>query len=514
MLENYKQMGMKTMARDLTKEPLLPVTDIQGDILVGLTKRCERLIFFKIENPAEFKRFVAGLAITTMADTLSRLQLIQQRKRDGVETLVPTPGLNVAFTYQGLSLMQVQGLGTATGIAAFKAGMAQRKSILNDPPQDTWQIMQSGADVHGVFILAGASPAEIADIISLQLAPAPGNGWRVVDEQFGQVRPDPVKGHEHFGFADGVSQPGIRGVLPDGTALTPSNSADENQGGPGQDLLWPGEFVFGYPGQDAKAAEFFIKGPDVSPPVAFMKNGAFLVFRRLAQHVPEFHATVKAAAASVAEAPDAPSADLLAAQMVGRWKSGAPVIKAPTADNPALAEGTKNVNDFEFTDDREGLLCPWGAHVRKVYPRNDVRHNTKPTETEISQAEAFTQTHRMLRRGIAFGPELTEREAKSGHSDQALTRGLLFKCYVTSIEDQFEFVQQQWVDAADFSQPNSGVDPIIGQSPNPSKPFTGAAPFSKNAANKPKFTFPQFVQMQGGGYFFAPSISALKSLAV
>jgi Dyp-type peroxidase family len=243
-----------------------------------------------------------------------------------------------------------------------------------------------------------------------------------------------------------------------------------------------------------------------------MANGAYLVFRRLGQLVPELDSSVKTAAAAIGGASEKASADLLGAQLVGRWKSGAPIIKAPTADDPGLAEGTDFVNNFEFGDDREGLSCPWAAHIRKAYPRNDVRHETTPEEDEVKSAEAFTQAHRMLRRGIAFGPELTEHEALSGHSDPGRGRGLLFKCYVTSIEDQFEFVQQAWVNSDDFSQPGSGIDAIIGQSPVDPAPFLGAAPTTQDPAKKPQLHFAHFVAMQGGEYFFAPAIPALRGL--
>ena len=244
-----------------------------------------------------------------------------------------------------------------------------------------------------------------------------------------------------------------------------------------------------------------------------MNHGAFLVFRRLAQLVPEFNASVKHASAAIAGSSDKASPDLLGAQMVGRWKSGAPLILAPTADDPTKADGTDQVNNFEFDGDRGGVQCPWAAHVRKAYPRNDVPGNTAPTPAQTDDAESETQTHRMMRRGIAFGPELTEDEAFSGTSaGDANTRGLLFKCYVTSIQDQFEFVQDQWVNAAGFSQSGAGVDPIIGQSAAASRPFRGAAPFTNNAANKPSMNLKGFVQMQGGEYFFAPSISLLKLL--
>ena len=501
------------MARDLAAEPLLPSPDIQGDILVGLTKKFETMLFFSIEDPQQFKSFLQGLDLTTQEQSLAIRDLIEQRKAQGIATLVPTPGLNVAFTYRGLSKLGVEGLDSAD-LEAFRDGMAARtdKGVLTDPPPAEWPILGPNCPVDGVFLLTGASPSEIANTIALQLAPVPGNGWVVDGEQHGQVRPDPVAGHEHFGYADGVSQPGVRGRLPDGRPLTANTApGNENQGEPGQDLLWPGEFLFGYPEQDA-TKDLEDEGPVHEPPIEFMRNGAYLVFRRLSQLVPEFDQAVKDQAALTGGASDESTAELMGAQMVGRWKSGAALINAATADNPALAEGTPLVNDFEFGDDREGLLCPWASHVRKVYPRDDVRHNLTPTQEEVDAAESFTQTHRMMRRGIAFGDELTEGEARAGVSDPDYARGLLFKCYVTSLEDQFEFVQQQWVNADGFSQELSGVDPIIGQSPNGAAPFLGAAPFSKDKTKKPQLSMGHFVAMEGGEYFFAPSIEAIAQL--
>ena len=98
----------------------------------------------------------------------------------------------------------------------------------------------------------------------------------------------------------------------------------------------------------------------------------------------------------------------------------------------------------------------------------------------------------------------------SGHSSH--DRGLLFLAYVTSLENQFEFVQQAWVDTGDFSQPGSGIDTIIGSTKLPHV-FLGAAPGSSDPDQKPTLRFPFFVEMQGGDYFFAPSLSALRGLA-
>src|SRR5260370_20290393 len=89
--------------------------------------------------------------------------------------------------------------------------------------------------VHAVLIVAADDSHElqrkVADIIG---TPAFTAGVELLLNQPGMTRPD-LPGHEHFGFKDGISQPGIRGVdLPD-------DPGNPDQGHPGQDLLWPGE---------------------------------------------------------------------------------------------------------------------------------------------------------------------------------------------------------------------------------------------------------------------------------
>src|SRR4029077_15384308 len=171
--------------------------------------------------------------------------------------------------------------------------------------------------------------------------------------------PGARRGHEHFGFADGVSQPGIRGLTP---VSDPMHMPD--QGLPGQDLLWPGEFVFGYPGQHPEDPYKEGDAPKMAAP--WMRTGSYMVFRRLEQKVPEFWRFVREQAGRLGM-----DAELLAARMVGRWKSGAPLELAPLRDDPRLGGAEKRNNDFEFGDDPYQRKCPYAAHIRKAYPRDD-----------------------------------------------------------------------------------------------------------------------------------------------
>jgi deferrochelatase/peroxidase EfeB len=110
----------------------------------------------------------------------------------------------------------------------------------------------------------------------------------------------------------------------------------------------------------------------------------------------------------------------------------------------------------------------------------------------------------MLRRGIAFGQEIGFLEHLTGRTHRE--RGLIFKCYCTNIAEQFEFVQAAWSNNPDFAQPDSLVDPIIGQvAGGEARPWT-------DAGQKNRFDFQPWVLMKGGGYFFAPAIGVLKSL--
>src|SRR5437899_2177985 len=99
--------------------------------------------------------------------------------------------------------------------------------------------------------------------------------------------------------------------------------------------------------------------------------------------------------------------------------------------------------------------CPFAGHIRKAYPRDD------RSESIPSLGEVTTQTHRLLRRGIPFGP--ASASTFSAPLDDTADRGLLFLAYQVSIVDQFEFVTRNWVNNSDFKADGAGHDPIIGQ---------------------------------------------------
>ena len=515
----------------------LELHDIQGDILIGLPKKFQVFLFFTIENAAEFKtRFRSALLdrVTTTAQVRSQMEAIAASKKAGASELLPIFGFNVAFTSPGIVAL----IGSSAGMdASFVAGAKaqatnpQPVSVVpgvgfNDP-QDasgrltTWkpEYLEDGL-VHGVMMFTGPQSAPVLARVENALA-ALGSSVSEVRREIGQVRPGLEAGHEHFGYLDGVSQPGVRGL----TAQTDPFTRP-NEGLPGQELLWPGMFVFGYetPIEPTTAPatpieDEFVPAPPLPlpPGLDWMRNGSLMVFRRLNQKVPEFRAFSAAQGAALGVDPV-----LLEARMVGRWKSGAPLEITPLQDEPELAAKPDENNDFVFGNDQFQRACPYAAHIRKVNPRDDAE--APASGTTAANAHAAVLIRRIMRQGIAFGPEVTRQEAVARATSEE--RGLLFVCYQTSINDQFEFVQTAWANNPGFifnkTRPGTGesvtvgLDPIIGQSQpgaGPARSSDEPVPNYPTGNVRTTLNMPEpFVVPTGGSYGFVPSLTALRTV--
>src|SRR5262249_50855566 len=158
------------------------------------------------------------------------------------------------------------------------------------------------------------------------------------------------------------------------------NPKNNEQGLPGQELLWPGEFVIGYPTQirkpDPKAdqkGENQNPGPRSTSGPAWTVDGSYLVFRRLRQDVPGFHPLLAQGAAQ-----EGLTVEQFGAKLVGSYRSGAPLERTkdqperfdPSKGDPSVKDGAildpKHINNFEFGDDVAGKLVPRAAHIRKA----------------------------------------------------------------------------------------------------------------------------------------------------
>jgi Dyp-type peroxidase family len=342
----------------------------------------------------------------------------------------------------------------------------------------------------------------------------------MIFEQRGDTLPEPLRGHEHFGFKDGVSKPGVRGKVSSapGDFITPRYLGPTDRRArlfakPGQVLVWPGEFLLGEPRQDPNNLLAPARPATNFP--SWARRGSYLVVRRLRQDVLAFWDFATTSAATLGMAPEQ-----FAAMLVGRWRSGAPLMRVPSADDAALAGDTWANNHFLFDDDTRpsvlrpiagyagdsapqatadvlGTVCPHFAHIRKANPRDSATDLGNPADTLIRL---------ILRRGVPFGPPLA---GVSRPSPDLLEqeRGLMFVSYAATIEDQFEFLARRWANSP--VQPNvAGHDPVIGQRDMRGDrqrfiDFPGPG-------GRVRLTIDdEWVTPTGGGYFFAPPIGAI-----
>ncbi|KAG8627309.1 hypothetical protein KVT40_004792 [Elsinoe batatas] len=464
---------------------------IQGDIFPGLPKKTETFLFFKING--DLNKFKSDLAsflplITTGAQVLEDRDRIAQHKRSGAGGLLKLSGVNISFSIQGLGKLGLNGSENKINDQVFEDGMLSDAQALGDkgttvdgkytPAWDSGFVSQ---DIDGVILVTGDCQTTVDEATNnVKQVFGAGQPNASITEAFsivGVVRPDAEQGHEHFGFEDGVSLPSI-----DGLDTAPNK---------GQVPIPQGVVLCDRTGDndDNKQA---IPRPD------WAKDGSFLCFRKLAQLVLEFDAFLENNKIQGVDN----GKELLGARLVGRWKSGAPVILAPLKDDPELAQDSARNNDFDFSQDA-GQVCPFAAHIRKTNPRTDF------ISAGLDDTTVLTN-HLFPRRGIPYGPEVTPEETSTHRTTE--DRGLLFVCYQSNLSHGFQFVQKSWANNQGFifgKNPNPGFDPIIGQNADDTDRTMTGAGLNDVAGNLNLGPF-EWVVSKGGAYFFSPSIRALK----
>jgi Dyp-type peroxidase family len=475
----------------------LKLDDIQGNVVAGFNKDHISYLFFALpDEPAQARAWLADLVneVATAQEVKQFNDLFRaiRRRRGDREGVVEAAWMNLAFTHDGLGkfgIVDEAELGLLP--EEFREGMRKRKATIgdlgdNDP--DRWPNDLGKKTIHALMIVAADSVEDLNREVRYFVRHAASHEVSLVFQQDGMTRPD-APGHEHFGFRDGISQPGIRGLT---TSSYPQGS---NQADPPKDVIAGGEFVLGYPRQQPDPAD-----DPLSPQPEWTENGSYLVFRRLRQDVKGFRDFLSREGSKLGT-----TVDLLGAKLVGRYRSGAPLVGAEdAAEDPGTTKSDvlekDKINDFGYSTDPHGTQVPRAAHIRKAYPRDQPASKNEPGERP-----------RILRRGIPFGQSF--RDGNPPHSPLGADprfpddRGLCFVCYQRSIRDQFELIQCSWVNREAVPEDGDGVDPVASQaSPERMIRVPRIAP---DPVQLPK----QWVRTTGGEYFFSPSISALERLS-
>jgi Dyp-type peroxidase family len=477
----------------------LELKEIQGNIVAGFNKDYASYLFFALPNEkAQARRWLAGLvdqvATTEEVKQFNDLFRTIRHRRGDREGVVEAAWMNLAFTHEGLGKLGVAQPELDQFPEEFREGMRNRKTTVgdvgdNDP--ERWPNDLGRRTIHALMIVAADSIEDLNREVLYFIRHAASHGVSLIFQQDGMTRPD-APGHEHFGFRDGISQPGIRGL----TASSYPNSSDED--GSHQDVVAGYEFVVGYPRQGSPTSD--PADDPLSPQPEWTLNGSYLVFRRLRQDVKGFRDFL-----AIEAAKQNMSVDLFGAKLVGRYRSGAPLEGAgnaaedPGSTNPEVLHKAR-INTFGYSTDPQGTQVPRAAHIRKAYPRDQ----------HVSGKE-LGERPRILRRGIPFGQSFrygNPPDSPFGADPQFPNdRGLCFVCYQRSIRDQFELIQCTWVNQESVPEPGDGVDPVASQSsPERSLRLPGGP---IDPVSLPK----QWVTTTGGEYFFSPSIRALKQLS-
>ncbi|AJP73048.1 hypothetical protein TS85_16470 [Sphingomonas hengshuiensis] len=307
---------------------------------------------------------------------------------------------------------------------------------------------------------------------------------------------------EHFGFADGVSQP--EPYEPGAVTLAGADAPkDPWNGVPLGEILMghvnghhevaPGPVV---PDTPAGRAAGLVPHPRGEGFLDLGLDGSYMVVRELRQYVTSFWKVLGESAAAISAADPAGSghvdAKWLAERVIGRDLDGN--LLCPVGVLPPDPYGGP-ANDFGFYDtDPHGLGCPMGSHVRRGNPRDGLAPKPADKQTLLDAAN----NHRILRRGRKYGPTIVD-PLVDDHAD----RGLLFVCLNTDITRQFEFVQQTWMLNPNFATLADETDPLLGPA--------GTLTIPEEPLRR-RIRVDTFVQMAGGEYFFLPSMPALAFL--
>ncbi len=407
----------------------------------------------------------------------------------------PEGRLNIAFTYDGLESLGLEQELLDGFSREFKEGMTtpHRQRILGDFGRSAPESWEWGGPtnepVHCVLFLYAPTSEGLAGFCDAQRA-AFAEGCSEI-RLLGTVRLPLRK--EHFGFRDGIAQPGIRGF----------ESRDE-----GGNMVAAGEFLLGWRNQSGRYPE----GPG-----AFGRNGSYLVFRQLEQHVRKFWEFVDNATRDGDGNADAAERTRLAAKMVGRWPSGAPLVRHPDRDADAGTPEDEFPPD-EVSDrfgyhalDPHGHRCPLGSHIRRSNPRDAL-------EPDPASSLRNSNLHRILRRGRAYGPPISPSmepaDILASSEDGDGARGLHFLCFQADIAQQFEFVQQNWINSPKVeSLFYAAADPITGAHDPEHPDYGGTFTVQATPVRRRVTGIPRFVDVKGGAYFFMPGISAVAHLS-
>ena len=435
---------------------MLELDDIQHLLLTRAPALTGRYEFLSFREGADGRAWLSAIKETVQSAAAMRAT-VEKDKR----------WVSVAFTWNGLRALGIDEHSLSTFPEEFQQGMPARAQMLGDTGGNApanWAGGLANSDLHAIVILFARDEAErVRCVGEHKRLVAACAGVEVLSVLDLNANPPFNYAHDHFGYRDRLSQPVIEG------------SGEEPTPGSGSPLK-AGEFILGYPDEYGVTA-------DRPQPEILVRNGSYMAYRRLQEHVGKFREFLRQHGETAEEQ------ELIAAKLMGRWRSGAPLVLSPDKDDPRLAADSQRNNDFNYRNmDPQGYAVPLGSHARRMNPRD--------TAANINR-------RRMIRRGATYGPALPD-----GAPDDGVERGIAAFVICGSLIRQFEFAQNVWANDRNFHELGNERDPVIG---NQDGTFEFKIP--KRPIRKKITGLPAFTTVKGGAYFFLPGLKALGYLA-
>jgi deferrochelatase/peroxidase EfeB len=453
----------------------LDLDDIQGNILRGYKQNNGRHFALRVINGGEARAFLGDIV-----DPDSGLPQITTAAHWGDER--PPYCLNIGITRSGLAALGIPDSILSEFPQPFSMGSAARAADVGDEgpsSPDNWSVGGPGNPPLHVMLSLYTTEANNPqqDRLSEQLRAAFGEFG--LDEIWTLDTNNFPEGKIHFGYRDGISQPNVSGA-PGGRLR--DMQPDSLTG----DFLLGKDYVNEYKGNYIGAI-----------PPELGNNASYAAVRVLDQNVEAFEDFI-----DTVEERHNMDPEMVAAKLVGRWRNGNPLVLTPQQPNPDPQIPWDKIDSYdyapskthpEYYDDKDGLRCPIGSHMRRLNPRS-------------SLVMGSPHSRRIIRRGMPYGPQFDpEKRVKA-------ERGLFGYFICGDLAMQFEFLMGTWANG-DFS--TTGIrgtrDPILGAQPEAGGQFV----IRTDDVHDPIIVddLPRLVTTRGSAYCLLPGINGLRFIA-
>ncbi len=463
----------------------LDLDDIQGMVIRGYGKLYQTAYFLlKVKDATGAKKWIK--------DTLPKVDSADLSTH-------PDETLHLAFTSVGLASLGLEKENIMAFPVPFREGMVteDRSRILGDYAENAPENWRWGGehkkDLHILLIFHSKTDEALDAFMAAEREIIESEDvLEITTEMKGHLRED---NKEPFGFHDGISQPVVKG---------------SGRSGPDNDIVETGEFLLGYKNEHDQYPfsplleknqgniSLLSDDPEGTDKKDLGKNGSFMVYRQIEQHVDKFWSYMEDKTKNEDGTINEDAKVKLASKCIGRWPSGASLALFPDKD----PGGNPSNDDFGYAEhDPDGLKCPFGSHLRRNNPRDAFRwYNPK-------QSLKISRRHRIIRRGRNY-----QLPAKNGEEKGEI--GLHFICFNTNLQLQFEFIQHAWSNNNQLRNLSNDIDIVIGVPPQ-GDPNSENGQFTIQAEPTNQFidSWERFVTIKGGEYFFFPSMSVLNYLS-